>query len=542
MAFPAIFSDAAVFERALAEEPPLATPPGDVCGITVPHHLLAADLTARAFRFAAGGNYERVIVLFPDHFRQTTQSFATTRRSFQTAYGPVSTDTAAVAKLLSTNGRIEISDLFRADHGIHAVLPFVARFFPMTKLIAIAIASTSQTEDWDDFVQSLKPLVTAKTLIVQSTDFSHYLARRQARERDQETLNAIATRKSMAILQLRQPGHLDSKGAQYIQMQLQQQVNGSVPEIIENKNSFNYLPWDGKSTTSYIVQVYRKPQSTACQLPTYSGQQVWFFAGDTSFGRYMARPLQNEVIGTRLRQHILTITGGAPLILNLEGVMLERSVPKYVRALQIPMKSDQTIRWLHSLNVRAVILANNHTLDFGAVNRARMQQRLQQDGFEALTHGESRDFNAFRLVALSDVANHGEQHTHLISGVDLEELQQRRLAQPVVTFVHWGAEYLAQPRARELGLLGDLRRCGLPLVIGAHPHVASVDVMSLAGGSGACVYSLGNFIFDQYDPRVSGTLIEVRFFEQGTYALRLHTVGNLYHDVIRGRLAKGEIK
>jgi AmmeMemoRadiSam system protein B len=531
-AFPVMFPDSALFERALRQEPPLPISPGYVCGITVPHHLLAVDLIARAFRLTVSGNYERVIVLFPDHFRQTTRPFATTARSFQTSYGPISTDTAAVASLISTNSLIELSELFKVDHGIHAVLPFVARFFPTTKLIPIAVAVTSQNEDWDVCVQSLAPLVTAKTLIVQSTDFSHYLVRRQAREHDQETLNAIAAQKPAAILPLRQPSHLDSTGAQYIHLKLQQQVNRSVPEVIENKNSFDYLPWDGRPTTSYIVQIYRKPRATASPLPVYPGQQVWFFAGDTSFGRYMARPLQNGVIATQLRQHIRTITGGAPLILNLEGVMLERPVPKSLSALQIAMEADQTIPWLHSLNVKGVILANNHTLDFGVVNRARMQQRLQQAGFEALTHGDSRDFKAFRLVALSDLANRGERRTHLISEADLENLQQRRLAQPILTFVHWGAEYLAQPRARELDLMANLRRHGLPLIIGGHPHVGSTDVMSIAGGSGACVYSVGNFIFDQHDPRVSGALVEVRFFKQGTYALRVHRVGNLYHDMI----------
>jgi AmmeMemoRadiSam system protein B len=326
--FPAMFCDPARFERALAQEPPSASFSGRVCGIAVPHHLLAIDLIARGFRLAAGGHYQRVIALFPDHFRQATRPFATTAKSFQTVYGPVSTDAPAVAKLVSADPRVEISDLFKTDHGIHAVLPFVARFFPTTKLLPIAIALTSQPEEWDQFVQSLKPLVTARTLIVQSTDFSHYLVRRHARDHDQETLNAIATQKPEAVLPLRQPAHLDSKGAQYIHMQLQRQVNRSVPEIIENKNSFDYLPWEGKPTTSYLVQVYRKPRSITSRLPAYFGQQVWFFAGDTSFGRYMARPLQDRTVAARLRKHILTMTGGAPLVINLEGVMLEQALPK----------------------------------------------------------------------------------------------------------------------------------------------------------------------------------------------------------------------
>src|SRR5262249_32666243 len=162
---------------------------------------------------------------------------------FQTAYGPVCTDATVISKLVATDSRIEFSQLFNADHGIHAVLPFVARFFPKTKLIPIAVAVSSQKKDWDEFVRSLAPLVTAKTLIVQSTDFSHYLVRRQAREHDQETLNAISTGKAEAISQLRQPAHLDSKGAQYIHAKLQRQVNRCVAEVIENKNSFDYLPW-----------------------------------------------------------------------------------------------------------------------------------------------------------------------------------------------------------------------------------------------------------------------------------------------------------
>jgi AmmeMemoRadiSam system protein B len=490
---------------------------------------------ARAFRLTAGGNYERVIVLFPDHFGQTTRPFATTARSFETSYGPISTDTAAVASLISTNPRIELSELFKVDHGIHAVLPFVARFFPTTKLIPIAVAATSRNEDWDVCVQSVAPLATAKTLIVQSTDFSHYLVRRQARDHDQETLNAIAAQKPAAILPLRQP-HLDSKGAQYIHLKLQQQVNRSIPEVIENKNSFEYLPWDGRPTTSYIVQIYRKPRATASPLPVYPGQQVWFFAGDTSFGRYMARTLQNNVIAARLQKHILTITGGAPLVVNLEGVVMERCVPRPLPSMRIAMEVDRTTAWLRALNVRAVVLANNHTLDFGLMRRARMQQLLQQAGFETLMHGECLDLNAFRLVALSDLANYGEQRTCLISEADLEGLQKRRLAQPILTFIHWGAEYFAQPGPRELNLLAKLRRCGLRLVIGAHPHVGSTDVMLPSGGSGACVYSAGNFIFDQLDPRVSGTLVEVRFFGQGTYSLRLHPLGNLYREAQSARL------
>jgi len=42
------------------------------------------------------------------------------------------------------------------------------------------------------------------------------------------------------------------------------------------------------------------------------------------------------------------------------------------------------------------------------------------------------------------------------------------------------------------------------------------------------VYSLGNFLFDQKFEGVSGALLEVRVFRQGTFAARLVPVRNFF--------------
>jgi hypothetical protein len=41
---------------------------------------------------------------------------------------------------------------------------------------------------------------------------------------------------------------------------------------------------------------------------------------------------------------------------------------------------------------------------------------------------------------------------------------------------------------------------------------------------------LGNFIFDQSGPNISGAVLEVLFFPQGTYFLRWLPVGNLFEN------------
>jgi AmmeMemoRadiSam system protein B len=84
--------------------------------------------------------------------------------------------------------------------------------------VPIALRIDSKREDWLMLVDALVPLVNSKTLVVQSTDFSHYLDLGKARRCDQQTMNALALGDAEAIAGLRQPDHLDSKAAQFVQM------------------------------------------------------------------------------------------------------------------------------------------------------------------------------------------------------------------------------------------------------------------------------------------------------------------------------------
>ena len=68
----------------------------------------------------------------------------------------------------------------------------------------------------------------------------------------------------------------------------------------------------------------------------------------------------------------------------------------------------------------------------------------------------------------------------------------------------------------------------MSLIVGAHSHRALLRVDALAGGEAAVAYSLGNFLFDQSGDRVSGAILEVRFFPQGTFFARLVPMPNFY--------------
>ena len=84
--FPPLFEEAGPFLAAIQQTraSPLAE---KITGLTVPHHLLAADLMAEALARVSTQDYRRIIILSPDHYSRSRTPFAVSRRNFQTALG-----------------------------------------------------------------------------------------------------------------------------------------------------------------------------------------------------------------------------------------------------------------------------------------------------------------------------------------------------------------------------------------------------------------------------------------------------------------------
>jgi AmmeMemoRadiSam system protein B len=514
--FPPLFVEARPFLAAIQQTraSPLAQ---KITGITIPHHLLATDLMAEAFARISGQGYRRIIILSPDHFSRSPTPFAVSRRNFQTALGTLGIDQAAVDQIL-LNRSVSPSNLFSHEHGVQAVLPFVAYHFPEAQIVALAISSSAQPPEWDSLAQTLTPLLTPGTLIIQSTDFSHYLPAAQARAKDQETLRVLSGGDPEGVLGLQEPDHLDSKAAQYLQLRLQSQVFQAQPTVFANRNSQAYTPEPVPKTTSYLVQLY------SAEKLTVTGAQRTFFAGDTFFGRYLARHLAREQFQENLVAKVLRVTDGARLIVNLEGVILP-ACGRDLGPYDLCMPAGLALPLLKRLNVQAVTLANNHSRDFGPAAYQNMVQLLKTAGITPLENGDIQDLQNFRLGAFTDVDNRSPQKVALLRLPDVQCLDTVSRDKPLFAFLHWGQEYSREPGPREQTLISVLQGKGVELLMGCHSHRAG----PLICRPQTCLaFSLGNFIFDQTQPGISGALLEAIFFPQGTYFLRWHPLGNLY--------------
>jgi len=520
--YPLFHTDPTPFLRALetiADTPVLEQ---RIAAVTVPHHLLAAEVIARPLRMASGGSYERIIILTPDHWKRSTTTVATTTRDFITPLGIIPSDRAAATHLLE-HPIVSHSNLFSHEHGVRAILPFLARDYPGVPILAVAIDVRSKPSHWKSLAEALRPLFTTKTLLIQSTDFSHYLPAAEAAKRDAESLRILAIGDPAGIEILQQPQHLDSLAAQWITLDLTRARGCLPPIVVENRNAVEFGPApDDPRTTSYISQLHSPGFIPAANLPG----SPWFFGGDTHFGRHVADLLSDPAQAGRIDSAILDVTGGGPLVLNLEGVMIDDPPSFNDPAPRIAMPVSATLDRLRRWNVRAAVLANNHTLDFGPQALEAMTVHLRSAGITPLRNGATADLGKFTLATATDLQNQPRPRGYLLDPASFEAWSDADQGKPLVAFLHCGREFSAPPTARVHLLAEWAEQAGASVVLGAHPHRPSPRWF--LGERSLQFPSLGNLLFDQSNPLNSGGLVELRFFPQGTFAARWIPLGNLY--------------
>lgn len=509
-----LLNDRRIFETAIETERPAFDTPAGVTGITVPHHLVAADLIARGFWAASSGSYDRILLLAPDHYRAVDRAFATADASTETVFGSVPGEAGTIDQLLQTD-LFTLHDRLAGEHAVSALLPFAAYFFPGVPVIPVVASADATPADWQTASELLAPLVTKRTLVIQSTDYAHYLSQAESALHDQESLNMISAGRADLIEWMSQPDHLDAKAAQFIQMHLQA-AQQAQPTVIANRNSADY-GGDAGSTTSYIVTVYHAKAEATSALD-YSDQQRILFAGDLLLGRHIMPLLQSPEALAAILNRVTRAGGGAPIVVNLEGVITEDPVAN-ARPGAHWMHAPPALPVMRYLNITAAGLANNHALDFGVEAADDMAFILNAAGHTPIRNRTIVDLGAVRVLGLDDV-DRGEDSLGALCAHDS--------VPPLVAFVHWGNEYDNTPTERTRALQQELVACGISAIIGAHSHVASTGI-DLAGGTVPMIHSLGNFLFDQSEAMpVSGALAEIRVFRQGTFALRLIPLPNLF--------------
>ena len=155
-------------------------------GIIVPHAgiIYSGQTAAYAYGLIPKNKFKKVIILAPNHTVYLAGAIEDSNSFWLTPYGNIS-----IEHLGSLNAD---SEAHENEHAIEVQLPFLSYILGKYTLVPIVVGTLTRTEIKEISDQIIKSL-TDDTILLISTDLSHYLEESLARNADARTIKEIET-------------------------------------------------------------------------------------------------------------------------------------------------------------------------------------------------------------------------------------------------------------------------------------------------------------------------------------------------------------
>jgi len=180
--------------------------------VVAPHagYVYSGPIAASAFRplELRAGAVDRVVLLGPSHYVPFDGLALPHAEVFATPLGALAVDPVA-QRLLDGLDQVVVDDLpHDREHSLEVELPFLLRVLGDFALVPLAVGDATP----DEVAEVLDRLVDERTVVVVSSDLSHYLPYDHAVARDRHTSEAIVALDVDAIGELDACGRVPLRG------------------------------------------------------------------------------------------------------------------------------------------------------------------------------------------------------------------------------------------------------------------------------------------------------------------------------------------
>ncbi|MCM8774457.1 MAG: AmmeMemoRadiSam system protein B, partial [Candidatus Omnitrophica bacterium] len=164
-----------------------------ILGIISPHagYVYSGKVAAHSYKIVLEEDFDTVIILAPTHRYYFEGVGIYPQGLFDTPLGKLQVDNDLVPYFSSLDFvRLE-SELFSGEHSIEVQLPFIKKVLPQCKILPIVFGRVS-LEEIRKLVDKIYEVSLLKnTLVVVSTDLSHYYSYEEAKIIDSQTISYI---------------------------------------------------------------------------------------------------------------------------------------------------------------------------------------------------------------------------------------------------------------------------------------------------------------------------------------------------------------
>lgn len=223
-------------------------------GGIAPHHDLAAQMIADFFsQIAENENPETIIVLGPNHSNQGPPALSSTAQ-WQTCFGQIKSNEKIIQNLKNQGFLTFDHSLFEKEHSIKVLTPFIKHYFPKAEIVPIIF--TTEFYKYDLLARELSDyLKNENAILIGSIDFSHYLPKELADEKDKKTLRAIENRDYEFLADFNSD-YFDSPASLIVLLKTMDMIRAENMSVLHHLNSEHILKEKLNETTGYYTVLF----------------------------------------------------------------------------------------------------------------------------------------------------------------------------------------------------------------------------------------------------------------------------------------------
>jgi hypothetical protein len=173
-----------------------------------PHagYIYSGQIAAYGYKQIQGSDINKVILIGPSHHSGFKGASVYTKGSFRTPLGEVKINERLAQDLLNESIDVKFyPEAFEKEHSLEVQLPFLQTVLKDFTIVPILIGSPSR-QTFEHLISKLTTILDEKTLLIASTDLSHYHDYSTAKDMDSKVIAAIERLSASDTLDLLRTG------------------------------------------------------------------------------------------------------------------------------------------------------------------------------------------------------------------------------------------------------------------------------------------------------------------------------------------------
>lgn len=165
---------------------------GKVNGVICPHagYMYSGFCAAHSYKLLSDSDFETAVLIHPSH-RGNHFAFSVSQfDEYQTPLGNLKQNKELAEELFEQGGEIIDDWYHQYEHSMEVQLPFLYYIKPQCKVVPIMIGNQNQAVS-KKLADLLNNLTDEKTVIIVSTDLSHYHSAKIAEQKDRKLIDDI---------------------------------------------------------------------------------------------------------------------------------------------------------------------------------------------------------------------------------------------------------------------------------------------------------------------------------------------------------------